>query len=272
MFQRSHPFTYTQIVALSSTAGAVFLAIVLRNPWAGLAVMVIVLFLLLLSVQGSARNSAEPFRGEREAYRQLFHYAEDRCEQERARLARELHDDLGQRLTAAKMMLGAISSADSLAAVGKAAETIDGAIRTTRGICSRVRPAILDQLGLVPALEWLTNQLRQEKVGCQMTNSAGELSELTEHENVVIFRIVESVLSGFSCNSAATIQLSLERSENEIRLEIQNREILPFAGEPLQAMAVRERAASIGAEVETTAGKDARFVLSLPLANRVLPA
>ncbi|WP_425452798.1 PAS domain-containing sensor histidine kinase [Trinickia dinghuensis] len=129
-------------------------------------------------------------------------------EEEKKRIARELHDDLGQQLTALKMDLTALTSddvplssdpADALEAVRLRAlvmrDAVDHAIGSVRRLAAGLRPAVLDDLGLLPALEWLVDDFRQRshlRIG--ITSNADDV-EFNEAASTAIFRIVQEGLT-----------------------------------------------------------------------------
>src|SRR5262249_14209298 len=86
-------------------------------------------------------------------------------EEERTRVAREIHDELGQALNALKMDLSWVKKRTRLAPIRKKMEgmieQVDDTIDCVRRIASELRPAVLDDLGLIPAIEWQVGQFRK---------------------------------------------------------------------------------------------------------------
>ncbi|HEX7683020.1 MAG TPA: PAS domain S-box protein [Trinickia sp.] len=133
-------------------------------------------------------------------------------EDEKKRIARELHDDLGQQLTALKMDLTSLTeddgaggnpdpadALDALDAVRARAlamrEAVDHAIASVRRLAAGLRPAVLDDLGLLPALEWLVDDFRQRsRLDIAMTTNAEEVV-FNEAAATAIFRIVQEALT-----------------------------------------------------------------------------
>ena len=120
-------------------------------------------------------------------------------EQEKSRVARELHDELAQSLTAIKM--DTIWLQDNVRTGPEAAarkvvdmlRMIDGAVASTRRIAADLRPLVLDDLGLMPAIEWLTQNFQQRwAIAC--TLDADEDLELQEPYATAVFRIVQESL------------------------------------------------------------------------------
>lgn len=129
-------------------------------------------------------------------------------EEEKKRIARELHDDLGQQLTALKMDLTALTAddaprthdpSDALDAVRARAlamrEAVDHAIGSVRRLAAGLRPAVLDDLGLLPALEWLVDDFRQRsRLSIGMATNAEDVM-FNDAASTAIFRIVQEALT-----------------------------------------------------------------------------
>ena len=129
-------------------------------------------------------------------------------EEEKKRIARELHDDLGQQLTALKMDLTALTSEDvpladdpssALDAVRTRAramrDAVDHAIASVRRLAAGLRPAVLDDLGLLPALEWLIDDFRQRsRLSIGMATNAEDVV-FNDAASTAIFRIVQEALT-----------------------------------------------------------------------------
>src|SRR5438105_4588004 len=116
-------------------------------------------------------------------------------EQEQSRVARELHDELGQALTALKMAVSWIeqrTGRDDLeltAKLDRMAKLIDNTLLATRRIASELRPLILDDLGLEPALEWLVEGfIDRTAIACEL-HVGGDL-DLDDARKSAVFRIV----------------------------------------------------------------------------------
>lgn len=115
-------------------------------------------------------------------------------EEEKKRIARELHDDLGQQLTALKMGLATVL-ADDNARAAQLRDAVDRAIVSVRRLAAGLRPAALDDFGLVAALEWLVDDFRRRS-GLHIALVA-ETQDATFNEaaSTALFRIVQESLS-----------------------------------------------------------------------------
>jgi signal transduction histidine kinase len=115
------------------------------------------------------RQAEEELKTSYAQSRSLSRRLEEAHESERRHLSRELHDQIGQALTAAKInteMLRAVVPSDHVARVNENAAILDGLLQQTRQISLDLRPPLLDDLGLVPALRWYLNQ-QAERAGLQ---------------------------------------------------------------------------------------------------------
>lgn len=120
-------------------------------------------------------------------------------EAERRRIAHELHDHFGQSCNAIRIdavfLRSTLQSASSEQAAARIAETADELYQTVRGLLYELRPAALDSLGLVGALQSLCESWEERsEVSCALLPS-GELGELGEQINIALYRIVQESLS-----------------------------------------------------------------------------
>lgn len=158
-------------------------------------------------IREAERRSQDLLRQNRLLTQQLFSLQEA----ERRNLARELHDELGQWLTAIQGEAGAICSSPipelgpeiftSAQAIGKSAAEVQSVIRR---ILRRLRPALLDQLGLADSLQELAMQWRQHhpKIVCDLELD-GNLGDLPEALNITLYRIVQEALTNIANHAQA---------------------------------------------------------------------
>ncbi|MES2971967.1 MAG: PAS domain-containing sensor histidine kinase [Pseudomonadota bacterium] len=149
-------------------------------------------------------------------------------EQEKTRVARELHDELAQSLTAIKM--DTIWLRDRLAGAGgevaaKIADMlamIDGSVASTRRIAADLRPLLLDDLGLAPAIEWLVQNFTQRH-GIPCSLQLDETLDLPEPWATGVFRIVQESLVNVAKHSGAThANVRVELSGGELLLAVED--------------------------------------------------
>ncbi|WP_370469647.1 PAS domain S-box protein [Caballeronia sp. SBC2] len=153
-------------------------------------------------------------------------------EEERTRIARELHDDLGQQLVALKMDIALLDQAateDGKTARHTIAQTIalqvqiDSIIASARRIAGGLRPPMLDDLGLAAALEWLAAEFRN-RYGLAVTvlNKADQLA-LSPTAATAIFRMVQEALTNVTRHSEATrVSVEMHVMQDEFRLHIED--------------------------------------------------
>jgi len=181
-------------------------------------------------------------------------------EHERGRIAREIHDDLGAALTALKLDLAwlraRLQEQTTLAERTRAMmDLVDVTIRRTRSLATELRPPILDELGLGPAVEWETQEFtRRTGIECALSAPVDGL-QLDRDRSTDVYRILQEALTNVSRHAAASrVEVSVVLSPQELRLEITDngRGIRPDEighRESLGLLGMRERAAAWGGEV-----------------------
>jgi two-component system sensor histidine kinase UhpB len=170
----------------------------------------------------------------REQLRSLAAHLQDVREEERIRIAREVHDELGQMITGLRMDLSwmekrlvAIADAaarEPLAAKAKAMfELLDGMVKTVRKIASELRPGVLDDLGLAPALEWQARDW-QTRTGIECQVSANlEGVTVSPECGTALFRIFQETLTNVARHAQATrVNAQISASNGWSTMEIQD--------------------------------------------------
>jgi signal transduction histidine kinase len=145
-------------------------------------------------------------------------------ELERKKLSRDLHDEVGQILTALRVQLGQIeSSTGSASNLAQASELADRSLRTVRELARVLRPAMLDDLGLAPALGWLGRDFSKNTALDVDVHAEGEFSGLDEPTRTYIFRVVQEALTNCVKHSgAARARVVLRESTEEITVTVQD--------------------------------------------------
>src|ERR1041384_3737688 len=208
------------------------------------------------------RRAEEQLRASRAALRSLATRQQDIREDERTRIAREIHDSLGQALTALKLHLAAAQEAarDAAPALGhRVAETaamVDDLVKMVRRIATELRPPILDQLGLPAALDWLAQDFaRRTGIRCQALIGATD-GAISQDLATALFRIVQEGLTNISRHAgAAQVEIRLGLNGECVTLEIfdDGRGITEAATSgpgSLGILGMRERAAALGGVLE----------------------
>lgn len=160
----------------------------------------------------SARRKAdEELKASRRELRELSEFLQSVREDERTRIARELHDELGQMLTALKIDVGWLEGqlaggeekiCTKLAAMEK---MVDQTVDSVRRISTDLRPWILDDLGLGAAIEWLVERFEQQSgIACEAHVIDEEDWPTDEHIATAIFRIVQEALTNITRHAEAS--------------------------------------------------------------------
>ena len=200
-------------------------------------------------------------------------------EEERRAIARELHDQTGQSLTVLKLMVG---RADRIAAeemkplLGDITGMITEIIKQVRSLSLSLRPGVLDDLGLVPAMEWLFKQLHTQ-ADLQVHFERDAIAELTQDANTAIYRITQEALTNIMRHAGVKeVWVRLVRQDGKVTLRIEDRgrgfdSAAAGVTRSTGLSAMRERAALLGGHcrIESSPGKGTVITISLPLANQI---
>jgi PAS domain S-box-containing protein len=173
------------------------------------------------------RESESRHRALADELRRLTRYVQDVREQERTRIARELHDELGQTLTVLNMDLHWLREHPRLefdiaqARLGSMCKLLDTAIRAVRRICTELRPSVLDDLGLVAAIEWQTREF-QARTGIRcVTSLPGAALDLPKGLATAVFRILQESLTNIVRHARATqAKVSLAARSKTLLLKV----------------------------------------------------
>jgi signal transduction histidine kinase len=197
-------------------------------------------------------------------------------EKERVRIAREVHDELGQALTAMKIDLQQLgmrhpAAVESLVPISRA---IDETVDLVRRIATDLRPAVLDDLGVTAALEQQLRRLR-ESSGLKTTLTVSEEPELDMLTGVTLYRIAQEGLANVIRHAQASeVEVSLSIEEGAAVLEIRDngkgmsREQIT-SSRSLGLLGMRERAELLGGHVaiESRPGEGTVVRATLPLSK-----
>jgi PAS domain S-box-containing protein len=198
-------------------------------------------------------------------------------EEERKMVARDLHDDIGQILTAIKMdMTWAVrhlprANDEVHDRLKGSIELINDGVRSVRKICSGLRPGILDDLGLAAAVEWQSNEFAARAgILCEVSVPAGEL-RLDGDRATAIFRIYQECLTNIARHAEArTVRTSLYQQDESLVLVVRDdgkgfRES-EVAGS-LGVLGMKERAQVCGGSVQVSSspGEGTTVTVCVPL-------
>lgn len=200
-------------------------------------------------------------------------------EEEQRRIARDIHDDLGQALTALKMDLTWLCNhlpPESTVLLQKArgmTGLIDGMVRTVREVSARLRPEVLDELGLAAAIKWQARDFEVRagircKVDVPIENLAIDLACAT-----AVFRVFQELLTNVARHASATkVDVSLRMLENSLQLEVRDngrgiRENEIRNPASLGLLGMRERVVAFGGrlQIEPRSSGGTRAIVSIPI-------
>jgi PAS domain S-box-containing protein len=238
-------------------------------------------------VRGVAQDITEQSRAfeavevGREELRLLARRLQQIREEERARISREIHDELGQSLTGLKMDLswvgGKLKPGQELlrerneAMIGLVDSTID----TVRRIAAELRPGLLDDLGLQAAMEWQVSEFtRRSGVATSLELEAGD-GVLPPEVSTAVFRIMQEALTNVARHAAAKrVTVRLARSDGALALTVEDDgRGLPESGDSprrsLGILGMRERARALGGDVTVTSspGDGTKVTARIPVAS-----
>ena len=209
-------------------------------------------------------EAEEALRRSKDELQELGAAAHMTREQEKSRIARELHDELGQLLTMLQMDVAwcrekAPAGDQAFAAkLDRMASLLKSTIAATRRIAADLRPLMLDDLGLVPSLEWLAENFSQRTgVACNLHVGAGELP-LSKSQASAVFRIVQESLTNVAKHAQAShVDVAVERSDDALVVRIQDDGVGFSAAAPRKPgsfglFGLRERASLLGGQATIT--------------------
>ena len=201
-------------------------------------------------------------------------------EEERARVAREIHDELGQALTAIKIDLTALlpkvlaDPGSNLQRQQTVFRLLDDAIHSVQRIATDLRPGVLDDLGLMAAIEWAVDEF-QTRTGIESNVSLPDADlALDSQSATALFRILQEALTNVARHARATrVTVRLAQEDGNVSLEVRDngggiREE-QLAGRSLGVLGMRERATLLGGEftIGSTPGNGTTVTVRIPEAQ-----
>lgn len=280
---RSEPGAHGYVAALPVLQDARVLAVMVmvgqaRDPFAALDDR----FLTALGQQvGAALENAALYRRlerrnadlERLARRMVQHH-----EDERRRLSRELHDETAQVFSAAKFQLGMIRERASSATAGdldRALALVDQGIASIRNLTNDLRPSLLDDLGMLPAMRALGDDLQTRSGVAVRVEAPAELPDLGPEAELALYRSLQEGLSNVAQHAdARTVAVSVDVRDGWVRLGILDDGVGPPPPETLASRRreghmglswMRERLHALGGSVTLEVGPDGGSLLRVEL-------
>ncbi|HYK04630.1 MAG TPA: GAF domain-containing protein [Thermoanaerobaculia bacterium] len=203
-------------------------------------------------------------------------------EEERRRIAVELHDELGQIHTAVKIKLGSVQRSvgdrELAAHLGEAIQMVEGAVGTVRDLALDLRPAMLDDLGLGPALRWYADRFARQ-TGIELHLAIGEFPPLDPAIATACFRVVQEAFTNVARHAAArNVWLDVHAGAGEVELNVRDDGIgfdvaaardRALRGESLGLLGMEERVSYTRGtlQVKSVPGAGTTITANVPLAN-----
>lgn len=233
------------------------------------------------------QQAAEHLENSRAELRALSARLQSVREEERMRIAREIHDELGQVLTGLKIDVVSLGKKISEAMLKNdwgqlkdrtqsIANSINTAILTVRKISTELRPGLLDAVGLTAAIDWQAKEFEKRTgIKCKLKFPQGNIA-LDQSRSIAIFRIFQEILTNVTRHSQATeVSVGIEEGDSELFLEAVDNGRGITASEfsnpkSLGLLGMRERALLFGGEVSIRGaqGKGTTVVVRIPLEKK----
>lgn len=234
------------------------------------------------------KKAEEALRQSQATLRELAAYQERIREDERKRIAREIHDELGQNLLALRLDVSALHAraGDRHPRLQERADTaleyIDTTMKSIRSIMNNLRPAVLD-LGLQAAIEWQVAQFeRRHGVICEIAMN-DEGIKVPEEEAIAVFRILQESLNNIGRHARANyVRVEVRVEKERLIMVIKDDGVGMFPGDRRKAhrfglLGMEERITMLGGEldIESAPGKGTVLRITIPMpqeANDMEPA
>jgi PAS domain S-box-containing protein len=232
---------------------------------------------LIASDLSEIKRAEQELRASSEQLRNLAAHLLSVREEERARISREVHDELGQSLTAVKMDLAWLAvrlpqrNGPMLKRIRSTRQLADSIIQSIRRISTELRPAVLD-LGLAAAVEWQVQEF-QARSGVQCTVRLLTREEVASNASTAMFRIFQETLTNVARHAKATrAEVVLQKQRDRLVLLIRDNgrgfdQADPSLSKSLGLLGMRERAAILGGRVNISSapGKGTTVTAWIPL-------
>lgn len=231
----------------------------------------------------TARKEAElALRQSQQELRELTAHQEWVKEDERKRIAREIHDDLGQNLLALRIDVSMLDAATAVrypdlnASIKAVLAQIDNTMKSVRAIINNLRPSVLD-LGLQAAIEWQVQQFRNRAaIPCSLIIEQHDFDGMLDEETATsVFRIVQESLTNISRHAYAShAEITMRHENGTLIITIADNGVGAFPGNQRKPrsfglIGIRERIHRLGGEleVESRPGQGTLLTFSIPVSE-----
>jgi len=239
---------------------------------------------LILAIDVTEKIIAEQeLQESHQQLRDLSAHLQNIREDERGNIAREIHDELGQQLTGLKLDLSWVKKkmkTEDPEVTEKVQETlmlIDLTVKTVRRIATELRPGILDDLGLIAALDWQSHEFEKRSgIRCEFIAKVNP-QELTSDISTGIFRIYQESLTNIARHSNATkVSTMLSKEGNFLKLQVIDNGIgfdVDAAGKKgtLGLLGMKERVLMMNGKIEMKSlpGEGSTFTILAPIESNI---
>lgn len=209
-----------------------------------------------------------------EQLRLLTQHIETVREQERIGISRELHDDLGQALTAVKIDLGLIrhyvSEEEAHISLSKVSDLVSETIKTVQRLTSQLRPEIINDLGLEAAIEWYTKEF-ERRLGIVVKLNMDITLNISTDASLQIFRIIQESLTNIARHSkAGSTDITFIQTDKHINLIISDDGMgIPDyeikSKKSFGILSMKERCISLGGNFSIVNGKERGTIVTVLL-------
>ena len=232
------------------------------------------------------KRAAEQLKTTNDRLRMLSQQMQQAKEAEQKRIAQELHDEFGQALSSLKWDLAylkreiqrqpCLNDLDNInARIEDMSNLLGDAIATTRRIATALRPPMLDDLGLIPALEWQAHDFQERtKISCTYcVNPVIGPTTINDDQATALFRITQELLTNILRHAKASeITINLDRDDNILVLRVKDNGVGYRAppnpqGASLGLLGIQERAESLGGRfsIQGIPGQGTTAIVQIPL-------
>ena len=233
----------------------------------------------ILGLESHAERHYREMAGTRTELKALSARLVEAQENERRAISRELHDEVGQALSGVLVELANLSTLirtadpDAPAKAGEIKQLVEDAIRVVRNMALLLRPSMLDDLGLVPALEWQAREVSKRGGIWVKVAAEGVPEDLPEDHKTCVYRVVQEALHNIVQHAGArSANVAVRQAGGRLRLTIEDDGdgFNPSLQKGMGLLGIAERVTNLGGSfaVDSQAGRGTTLRIELPLAQR----
>lgn len=177
---------------------------------------------------GERKRAEEALRESQTEFRNLASHLQEISENERKAIAREIHDEVGQAMTALKMDISSLADSVGdnmimLNKIGSMAALINSTLSVVRRLQTELRPHMIDDLGLGETIRWQLSEFeKRSKVFCSIDISA-DIDSLGEKPSITLFRVMQEALTNIARHAeAGNVHVAIREENGKIAMEIKD--------------------------------------------------